>query len=227
MGYKAEKLEMGVRFQKSLTNRGTPNFEDRNTRFLSSQMQKASFAPRARRLFSHLVGKSSTRDSLKTTRGKFQPRFETSFQTSGWNFPLVVFKLPSWMIFRPRAKKAACCPWYENTNLTHICPVPLFGVIDDLIGVRHFLSRNKTTRDSNSALIILLIRKSTSVAFQNIFGLDNLTDGSFTTNLKVTIINGYFQMEDEEHSLNIFGNAHPSAGVSLNTILMVSIISQI
>ena len=61
MGYKAEKLEMGVRFQKSLTNRGTPNFEDRNTRFLSSQMQKASFAPRARRLFSHLVGKSSTR----------------------------------------------------------------------------------------------------------------------------------------------------------------------
>ena len=40
-------------------------------------------------------------------------------------------------------------------------------------------------------------------------------------------INGYFQMEDEEHSLNIFGNAHPSAGVSLNIILMVSIISQI
>ena len=106
-------------------------------------------------------------------------------------------------------------------------PRTLYYPTGGIIGVRHFLSRNKTARQKNSMLIILLIRKSTSLAFQNIFGLDNLTDGSFTTNLKVTIINGYFQMEDEEHSLNIFGNAHPSAGVSLNTILMVSIISQI
>ena len=34
---------------------------------------------------------------------------------------------------------------------------------------------------------VLLIRKSSSLAFQNLFGLDNLTDGSFTTKLKVTV----------------------------------------
>jgi len=67
------------------------NFE--NTRFLSSQMQKASFAPRARRLFSHVVGKSSTRAVWRPRGGNFNPRFETKFQTEGWNFPRVVFKL--------------------------------------------------------------------------------------------------------------------------------------
>ena len=123
---------------------------------------------------------------------------------------LGLLRFPKRLVFIPQFKKSqksqnviimTIYPWSRWVNkslnltdplflfnpLTHICPVPLFGVIDDLIGVRHFLSRNKTTRDSNSALIILLIRKSTSVAFQNIFGLDNLTDGSFTTNLKVTI----------------------------------------
>ena len=66
-------------------------------------------------------------------------------------------------------------------------PRTLYYPTGGIIGVRHFLSRNKTARQKNSMLIILLIRKSTSLAFQNIFGLDNLTDGSFTTTLKVTI----------------------------------------